>query len=120
MNPDHINGHEYCILKRAEPALKEIVESDARIKNTTLGLCNYLPNDTIVLYLVPERLKNPFSFRTTTIHEIGHALGMKHLGKPSVMHQYNHNDVLYPTYKDAIELGKLYGIDPKNLRYFKL
>lgn len=109
-----------CVLLRVDGTHPSIVASDERIKSTTIGLCDWMANDTKRLYLVHERLPNPVTFRTTSIHELGHFIGLDHTKIPSIMHRSNHNNVLYPTRLDAEEVAKVWGIKPTDLRYFKL
>lgn len=109
-----------CVLLRVEVTHPSIVESDAKLESITLGLCDYMRNKTRRLYLVPERLTNPITFRTTAIHELGHFIGLSHTEKPSIMHKHNNNNILYPTYIDAVELSKVWNCDIQDLRYFKL
>lgn len=109
-----------CVLLRVSASHPSIKESDEKLQNTTLGLCDYMANDTRRLYLVPERLTNPTTFRTTAIHELGHFIGLGHTGRPSIMHKHNYSRVLYPTRIDAQELAKVWNYKPEQFRYFKL
>jgi hypothetical protein len=109
-----------CVLLRVDGYHPSIVASDERIKSTTIGLCDWMANDTKRLYLVHERLSSPTTFRTTSIHELGHFIGLDHTKIPSIMHRSNHNNVLYPTRLDAEEVAKVWSINPQDLRYFKL
>lgn len=117
-NLDQLNNNH--TLLRVGPEHPSIVYADKKYDAATLGLCEWMQNQTTRLYLVPERLTNPISFRTTAIHELGHFVGLGHSPKPSIMYKYNYDKVLYPTYKDAIELSKLSGYSPEKFRYFKL
>lgn len=109
-----------CVLLRVDGYHPSIVASDEKIKSNTIGLCNYMQNDTKRLYLVHDRLDHPITFKTTAIHELGHFIGLDHTGRQSIMHKSNFSSVLYPTYIDAIEMSKVWGVDPEDLRYFKL
>lgn len=109
-----------CVLLRVSANHPSIKESDERIQNTTLGLCDYMANKTRRLYLVPERLTDPITYRTTAIHELGHFIGLGHTGRPSIMHKHNYSRVLYPTRIDAKELAKVWNYKPEQFRYFKL
>ncbi len=109
-----------CVLLRVSPNHPSIVESDEKLQNTTLGLCDYMANDTRRLYLVPERLTNPIAYKTTATHELGHFIGLGHTKRPSIMHKHNYNKVLYPTYNDAQEMAKAWNYKPEQFRYFKL
>lgn len=111
---------ENCVLFRVASTHPNIVASDERIKATTLGLCDYMNNNTRRLYLVSERLTNLTTFRTTVIHELGHFIGLDHTKSPSIMHRSNYSNVLYPTRIDAEEVAKVWSIKPQDLRYFKL
>lgn len=108
------------IMLRGETNDNAIIHADGYYKSNVLGLCSWMTNNSIILHIVHERLKNPHTFRTTVLHEIGHYLGMRHTQRPSIMHKSNHTDVLYLTYKDAVEFGKVFNLDPESLRYFKL
>lgn len=109
-----------CVLLRVAPTHPSIIASDETLKNTTLGLCDYMANDTRRLYLVPERLQNPITFRTTAIHELGHFIGLDHTKPNSIMYKHNTNRVLYPTRIDAQEVAKIWHYDPEQFKYFKL
>lgn len=109
-----------CVLLRAPPTHPSIIASDEAIKNTTLGLCDYMANDTRRLYLVPERLYNPITFRTTATHELGHFIGLDHTKPNSIMYKHNTSRVLYPTRIDAEELAKTWQVNVEDLKYFKL
>ena len=109
-----------CVLLRVSASHPAIKESDEKIQNTTLGLCDYMQNDTRRLYLVPERLTNPITYRTTAIHELGHFIGLSHIERPSIMYRHNYSRVLYPTYKDAQEFARVWNYKPEQFRYFKL
>lgn len=115
---EQMNNHS--VLLRVDATHPSIVTSDEKLAATTLGLCEYMVNDTRRLYLVIERLQYPTTFRTTTIHEFGHFLGMDHTEKPSIMHKQNSRNVLYPTYKDAMELAHRWNQHPNDFRYFIL
>lgn len=108
------------VLFRATSNHPSIVSSDEHLKAKTLGLCDYMDNDTRRLYLVSERLTNPIIFRTTAIHELGHFIGLAHTKPDSIMYKNNTNRVLYPTIKDAQELGRVWNYKAENFRYFKL
>lgn len=107
------------VLIRATPEHPSIVRSDEKLELDTLGLCEYMDNETKRLYLVKTRLERPIIFRTTAVHEFGHFIGLGHTPMPSIMHK-NNNSVLYPTHKDALELAKVWKIYPGYLKYFKL
>jgi hypothetical protein len=115
---DFINNN--CVLLKVDGDHPSIVESDEKLKSTTLGLCSYMSNDTRKLYLVSERLWNPVTFKTTVTHELGHFIGLDHTKKRSIMHKANSSNVLYPTHIDAVEMGKVWIINPNDFRYFKL
>lgn len=108
------------VLLRVSPEHPAIAASDEKLQANTLGLCDYMTNDTRRLYLVVDRLPNATAFRTTAIHEFGHFIGMGYTEKPSIMYKHNNSNVLYPTYKDAKELGDVWDVDPECFRYFKL
>jgi len=108
------------ILLRVKSNHQSIVESDEKIKNTTLGLYKYIDKHISIIYLVHDRLNGPVVFRTTVIHELGHFLGLHHTIRESIMHRSNFGHVLYPTYQDAVEFAKVYNCNPEDLIYFKL
>ena len=107
-----------CVLLRAEEEHPSIVEADGYHESRILGLCEYMDNDTVRLYLVPKRLYNEHSFRTTAIHELGHFIALEHTARPSVMHKSNYNNVLYPTEIDAHEMARVWSVRPEDLRFF--
>lgn len=108
------------VLLRVNSDHEAIVTSDARIDGYTIGLCDYMSNDTRRLYLVMDRLPGSIIFRTTTIHELGHFIGLGHIDSPSIMHRRNNSNVLYPTLKDAKEVSTRWNVYYKDLKYFKL
>ncbi len=108
------------LLLRVKADNPAIVDSDERIKSTTLGLCQYMSTGAKIVYLVSERLSDPITYRTTVCHEFGHFIGLDHTEQTSIMHKSNFGRVLYPTYIDAVELSTKYGCSPEELRYFKL
>lgn len=110
---------EEPVLVRASKKHPIIVETDGYHKCNILGLCQFRKNNNAI-YMVHDRLSNYQLYRTTAIHELGHFIGMHHVGSPSVMYKYNSGNVLYPTYIDAIEFAKLYDCKAEDLRYFKL
>lgn len=98
-----------------------IQKADEKYDNYVIGLCNYRENHTKVIYLIYDRLERSDNlFRTTTIHEFGHYLGMQHTTNCSIMQPVNPNTIPYPTYKDAVELAKIWKCLPTDLAYFKL
>ena len=111
------NNH---VLLRVDGYHEAIIEADKNHEARVLGLCEYMDNETIRLYLVAERLHGPISFKTTAIHELGHFLGLGHTAKPSIMHKSNSSNVLYLTKIDAQEMAEVWEIDVKDLRYFRL
>jgi len=117
-NKEALSNHS--VLLRVDATHPSIVTSDEKLGATTLGLCEYMDNNTRRLYLVVERLQDDIGFRTTTIHEFGHFIGMGHTDKPSIMHKHNSRNVLYPTYKDAMELAHRWSQHPNDFRYFML
>jgi len=118
-NKETLNNHS--VLLRVDASHPSIAASDEKLEaSTTLGLCEYMANDTKRLYLVIERLQDDIGFRTTTIHEFGHFIGLDHTSKPSIMYKHNNRNVLYPTHKDAIELAHKWGQLPNDFRYFML
>lgn len=115
---ERITNHN--VLLRVDGYHPSIVASDGYLKANTLGLCEYMDNDTRRLYLVMERLTHPTTLRTTSIHEFGHFIGLDHTSKPSIMHKHNNSNVLYPTYKDALEMAHKWDSHPEDFCYFKL
>lgn len=107
------------VILRVDKTHPLIVEMDGYYKYSILGVCQYR-EDYDALYLVHDRLRNPITFRTTTIHELGHFVGLDHTNGRSIMHKHNLSSVLYPTRADAIEFAKVYNCKPEELRYFKL
>ena len=107
------------VLLKVGPDHPSIVASDEKLELNTIGLCEYMENDTKRLYLVNGRLHNDIMFRTTAVHEFGHFIGLGHTPMPSIMHKSN-NSVLYPTREDALELSRIWKIYPGHLKYFKL
>lgn len=121
LDPNDYNRIENSsVLLRVDGYHPSIMASDQKISSTTLGLCEYMTSGYRRLYLVVERLEHHIAFRTTAIHELGHFLGLDHTSKSSIMHKTNFNNVLYPTYIDALELAKIWNVDAECLRYFKL
>ena len=96
------------------------VESDGYFKCTILGLCKPNADETIDLYIIYDRLKDPITFRSTVMHEIGHFLGLDHTPGNSIMSRRNHGNILHLTYNDAIEFAKKYKCQLSDLRYFCL
>lgn len=115
---ERIKNHS--VLLNVDSSHPAIEASDERLQAKTLGLCEWLDNDTKRLYLVQERLPTDIIFRTTAIHELGHFIGMGHTEIPSIMHKNNNSNVLYPTYKDAKELSEVWDVYPGYFRYFKM
>lgn len=107
------------VIIRADKYHPVVVEADGYHRTTALGLCQYRPVGSII-YMVHDRLSYPITYRTVAIHELGHFVGMDHTANPSIMGRYNYNDVLYPTYNDAVEFARVYQCSPEELRYFKL
>ena len=93
---------------------------DHKTNSKILGLCLHKSNYTANLYILANRIINKHIFRITVIHELGHFLGMGHTDRISVMHKFNYGTILYPTYIDALEFGKIYNCEPDQLCYFKL
>jgi hypothetical protein len=108
------------VMLRVPSTEKMITDCDGYYKNTVLGLCNWMKNNSVIIHMVHDRLQDEHTFRTTAIHEIGHYLGLGHLKKPSIMYKSNYMKVLYMTYNDAVEFARIYQIDPESLRYFRL
>lgn len=108
------------ILIRSDHKDEVISYSDGYFKTKILGLYYRGNNNTRTIHLVEDRLNNDTFWRTVTIHELGHLIGLQHTKKPSIMHKNINHNVLYPTYLDAVEFAKLYGCEPNDLRYFKL
>lgn len=117
---DQIAIDSQSIILRVDQSHDMIVEADGYYKSKILGLCQYKDNDTQTIYLVHDRLRNPITLRTTTIHELGHLVGLDHTQGRSIMHRYNTNSSLYPTYIDAVEFAIRFNCKPSELRYFKL
>lgn len=110
--------NKYTILK-VDGYHPYIIESDKRLQANTLGLCSYIDHG-ITIYMVSERLHTDIVYRTTVVHELGHAIGMRHTKPYSIMYKSNCGIVLYPTFIDAVELHNNYDCAPQDLRYFKL
>lgn len=109
-----------CVLLRADETHPSIVEADGYHETRILGLCEYMDNDTVRLYLIPNRLHNEHIFRTTAIHELGHFIALEHTARPSIMHKSNYNGVLYPTEIDAREMARVWRLRYQDLRFFFL
>jgi len=107
------------VLIRASTDHPAIEYADGYYEYNILGLCEYFTNDTVKLYLVPERLKSKSLFRTTTTHELGHMIGLNHTAKHSIMHRFNYNSILYPNKDDAEEIAKIWQINVDDLKYHK-
>lgn len=108
------------VLIRAEESDPAISKADGYFNYDILGLCEYFKNNTVRLHLVHKRLRNPFTFKTTTIHEFGHMIGLDHTDKHSIMHKHNNGDIGYPNYIDAKEIARVWDIEIDNLKYYKL
>lgn len=117
---DHETIKNNSVLLRVNSDFHAIVTSDTRVEGHTIGLCDYMSNDTKRLYLVMDRLHDSITFRTTAIHELGHFIGLGHIESPSIMHRRNNSNVLYPTFKDAKEVSKVWNVYREDLKYFKL
>lgn len=109
-----------AVILRVPASDTTIAEADGYFKNTVLGLCSWTNKHSTIIHLVHDRLENEHTFRTTALHELGHYMGMSHTAKPSIMYKSNYTGVLYMTYKDAVEFGRRFGLNPEYLRYFKL
>jgi len=118
-NDEAFIKNHYVLIKAAEdhPVIKE---SDETYDCGVLGLCHYMTNNTRRIYLVSARLTNPITFRTTTVHELGHMISLAHTEQKSIMYKHNNSNVLYPTKIDAIEMASMWDVDVEDLRYFKL
>lgn len=110
-----VSGH---IILKVDANIEAIKFSDKKISARTLGLYAKYSDNLGIIYLVSERLYNSITFRTTTIHELGHLIGLDHTNINSIMHKINCSNILYPTYIDAKEFGLKYKCDPENLKYF--
>lgn len=119
-NTDEEFIKEHHVLIRADSNHPLVLESDSSLVSNTLGLCYYRENFNISLYLVHERLKSHIAYKTTTLHELGHFLGLNHTLGKSIMNRYNSKNILYPTYIDAKEFVKHYKCKIESLKYFKL
>jgi len=108
-----------AVMLRVDKTYPLVVEMDGYYNQTILGLCMYREEHDAV-YMVYDRLSNPITFRTTVIHELGHFMGLDHTLGRSIMYKHNMNNVLYPTYIDAVEFAKTYDCKPEELRYFKI
>lgn len=109
---------QYTIIK-VDGYHPNVIKSDERLQAQTLGLCSYLDNG-ITIYMVADRMPGDIVFRTTAIHELGHAIGLTHTKPYSIMYKSNFGIVLYPTFVDAVEMHKHYNCAPQDLCYFKL
>jgi hypothetical protein len=119
LNPnDEETIRDNNVLIRSTPEHSNIKHSDTKLKCMTLGLCDCMNNNTRRIYLVSERLNNHILYKTTTVHELGHFIGLDHTPKNSIMHKSNDCNILYPTYNDAKEMGKVWNCDPKLFKYF--
>lgn len=108
------------VLFRVNSDHPAIRNSDGYTQTRTLGLCNYMSNDTCQIYLVMDRLNEPITFQSTALHELGHFIGMGHVDSPSIMSRFNSIRISKPTYNDAKELSRLLRIHHQNFRYLKL
>lgn len=108
------------ILIKAEEDHPSIIKSDNEFDCNTLGLCEWMTDNTRRLCLVYKRLSNNITFTTTATHELGHFLGMSHTDIPSIMYKYNMYKVPYLTLIDAKAFASIWNIDFRMLRYLKL
>lgn len=110
-----------CVMAKALSEDEHIQKADEKYENNVIGLCYFRDNGTKSIYLVTDRLSRSDNlFRTTAIHEFGHYLGMKHTKGISLMQALNPNNILYPTYIDAVELANIWKCLPTDFKYFKL
>lgn len=119
-NSDRKTINNNCTLIKANEKHPAIKASDKKINSKTIGLCQFMTNNTRRIYLVSERLKQDIIFKTTVVHELGHFIELTHTKPFGLMHQSNFENILYLTYIDAKETAKVWKINPEDLRYFKL
>jgi len=112
--------NQNSVLFRSNSRSETIKKSDGIAQTKTLGLCNYMSNNTCQMYLVMDRLSDSATFESTTLHELGHFIGMGHVESPSIMSRFNSVRITEPALNDAKELGRLLQIHYKNFRYLKL
>lgn len=71
----NINMNFYSIKSSAE----EVKVVDKQIKNTALGFAYYTKCNTAIIKLVTDRLNTDKEILWTSLHEIGHGIGLKHI-----------------------------------------
>jgi hypothetical protein len=97
----------------------DIILYDPNFKNNIFGLCCCITASIRTLYLVTERLTTANTFKTTAIHELGHFIGLNHTKSPSIMHEYNYDQIIFLTYIDALEMSRAWQCPVQDLCYFK-
>jgi len=113
---ERIDNHH--VILRVASSDTIIASADEQFDSNILGLCQVMDNDTRKLYLVHDRINNDIVFRTTALHELGHFIGLDHTQRPSIMFRQISPRVLYMTYKDAVEMAKVWQMLPSDFRYF--
>lgn len=105
------------LILKAKPKFHLIKEYDKEYNCHAIGLCFIPNNHQYILLMVDGRLPNYTVFKTTTMHELGHVLGMCHTEPDSIMQP--HNTTLNFTERDAQEFCRVHGCALSDLDYSK-
>lgn len=110
-----------AIIIKANEQHSIIKNYELKNKCLVVGFCHIDNDNGTDIYLLYKRInkfkKSNNNWKTVTMHEIGHYLGMRHVDAICIMHPTGSNYLNSLTEKDAEEFCRIYNVDIKELFY---